>query len=445
MKSFDNPIRPTLYPLLSLALILLSGCSPKINCAGFSHSNSKPTMSAVEGTIRVSVDGSGSMKGFTIPNGSEFHTTLEEMDSILGVKGALGIMKSKTEIFRLGRTPDGKTSQIVMKSLLAARSARFFDGSNTSWPAVTSSIDQFATPSKSSIDILLSDLEPDDAAIKQLISSIKPKLTATNTKSSWWQSRNIQDVPTQLVLLGIKSQFDGGVFPSVAGQFQSFPYNGIRPFYLLILGETSKVEMIVSQVLNIPELSGKTQVTRFASNPNHGYTSFANNNATELNPPSCLMPVLTLSQGMSGKIRLDHADRWILAKAIPTCSNNNKSILFKNSVDLGFKLERTGRTPIFANSTQVSDFTISENGFGVNIKPMLQQNALNFIDISLDASEVDSVIWNDWSSISSNPVGSKTQRLMQLIRRLREETNNHALSGFGKAYSPMRLCSVIRS
>ena len=81
------------------------------------------------------------------------------------------------------------------------------------------------------MDVLISDLEPDDASIKQLLTEIKPKLTHDPIQNHGGRVERLH-VGNQLAIIGIRSEFDGGVFPT-AGSFPSFPYKGIRPFYIL--------------------------------------------------------------------------------------------------------------------------------------------------------------------------------------------------------------------
>jgi hypothetical protein len=439
-------IMPSRRKILSAAactaLVLVSGCASPKKCSGFYPSISATNI-ARNGTIRISIDGSDSMRGFAIPKDSEFRTTLTEMDLLLGDKGVL-MENSSPNIFRLGRLRDKKVSMIPIPSLRLARSADFYRDSTSKWPAVTSSIDQFATPSKESIDILVSDLEPDEASIKGLINSVTPKLISTQAKKTWFQFSRRQDIPTELVLVGIKSKFSDKVFPSAAGQLPPFPFKGKRPFYILILGDTTKVEIILSRLLKNLDFIPQIQITRFAANPDYGYTVFVDKKQTELKPESCLMSVFSHSRGPF-KIRLDHNERWILAKTRPNCKNTNVSVPFKITSSLGFKLNIPNIAQIFDDSVPVSNYSIKDVGFSVDANLNLQPSSLSYVNSWLVNSEVDSVIWRNWSSDSMVPDGTKTQQLMRLIRGFREMTDNYAQKNYNQKYSTLRLCGIVRS
>ena len=86
---------------------------------------------------------------------------------------------------------------------------------------VSSSISKFVSEDPGCPDVLISDLEPDDASIKQLLTAIKPKLTHDPNPKSWWPGRKAKHLGNQLAIIGIRSEFDGGVFPTVS-TFPSF-------------------------------------------------------------------------------------------------------------------------------------------------------------------------------------------------------------------------------
>ena len=137
------------------------------------------------------------------------------------------------------------------------------------------------------LDVLISDLEPDDASIKQLLTAIKPKLTHDPNPKSWWPGRKTKHLGNQLAVIGIRSEFDGGVFPTVAGTFPSFPYKGIRPFYILLLGPVDKSELVIERLGLLKLGPDQMQISRFAANPSYGKTMFANPSKTTVQPKDC--------------------------------------------------------------------------------------------------------------------------------------------------------------
>lgn len=425
---------------LTILPTILSSCGRVVEkCPGYNITDSANTISK-DGSIRVSIDASGSMKGFTVFSDLEYAAVMEEMNSLLSVQGALGMTKSKTELIRLGRKTNGNISMMKMSSLLAAKLPEFYVGNGSNWPAVSSSIDQFTTSESDSTDILVTDLEPDNASIEKLISSVKQKLI----------SGEHQHNPTELIMVGIKSRFSGGVFPSVANEFEPFYFNGVRPFYVLVLGETHKAEKIVSQLLRIPILKGKVQLTRFASNPNHGYTAFASTQDVLLEPANCLRGSFSVSQGFLGKVNFDHEDRWILARAARICKENRPySLTINKSSKIGFTLNQTTKSNIlesvFGKLSGVTSYGIRDDKYSLTLEPKLHTAALNQIHVTIENSELDPLIWRDWSSEGTASLGARTQRLTQLIRRIRDETDNYAISRHQQKYSPLRICGLIKS
>ena len=155
--------------LTVVGIAALAGCS-QIECYGF-YKNKDSRNALAKGTINVSIDGSGSMKGFASIGESHFHKVLEELDTAVGVSSALGFSSSTTSVKRIGREAgaSSKLSSVAASSILAARKPEFFDEQNGKWPRVSSSIEQFANKDLNSVDILISDLEPDNASIKQFL------------------------------------------------------------------------------------------------------------------------------------------------------------------------------------------------------------------------------------------------------------------------------------
>jgi hypothetical protein len=430
----------------TLGLLLIAGCAPPIACPGF---NSKaPSASAQsQGVINVAIDGSGSMKGFSAVSDSTFNKTLEELDTTLGISSALGFSSSSTKVSRIGKesTPSNKISIVPGLSILAARRPEFFEEKRGHWPKVSSSIDQFVSKEPSSIDILISDLEPDNASIKQFVSAIKPKLEFDGGIRGFlpWRKSNIQG--NELVIIGIRSQFSGGVFPTVQGNFKSFPYTGLRPFYVVALGPTAKVEKIVDRLARNKGLSRFLQVSRFSSNPNNGKTEFVNLAKTSITPASCLVPVFALSQGLSGKLRVANPNRWLLAMKQRGCTTQQVDIKFVSDPVIGFGTGAISDPTYFtSNNSAVSSISFSEAGATVSTRFLSLPGVINQLNIGADSAKIDEERWSNWNTSGTKLEGDKTQRLLALVQAIRGETDQYALQKFSSRYSPVRICAAVR-
>ena len=433
---------------VSAAALVLTGC-PETPCTGFAQTE-VDTQSPVNGTINVAIDGSGSMRGFSAVKDSTFHKTIEEIDTLLGVDSALGFAKSKTVVRRIGRegAPSMKMSSIPITSVLAARNPEFFEDKKGKWPKVSSTIEQFVDKDPGSVDILISDLEPDNASIKQLLSAIKPKLQYEGEKKGWALGRSSAYAGNQLALMGVQSRFDGGVFPAVQGSFQSFPYRGKRPFYVLAIGPSAKVEKIVERLVQDQKISPYLQVSRFASNPNNGTTAFINAAKTSLQPPNCLSPVFAISQGLSGKLRVQDPgspSRWMLAQRVRGCNAQPMEINFATTPVMGFGgTEINDPATLVASNADIQKGSITMNGMSGTARVPIFSGAISHVDISADASKLDQMVWADWSTSGTEMNGSKTQRLLALIKSIRGETDQYALAKFGQRYSPTRVCAAVK-
>jgi hypothetical protein len=447
INSFKSKVHGVLA--VSTAALVLAGCGGQIPCAGLVQTE-VDTQSPVNGTINVSIDGSGSMKGFSAVSDSTFHKTIEEIDTLLGVDSALGFTKSKTVVRRIGLegSPSMKMSNIPIASVLAARTPDFFEERKGSWPKVSSTIEQFVNKDPGSVDILISDLEPDNASIKQLLSAIKPKLQFRGEQRGWLTSRGSTYAGNQLALIGIQSQFDGGVFPAVQGSFQSFPYRGKRPFYILAIGPSSKVEKIVERLVQDQKIAPHLQVSRFASNPNNGTTAFINATKANLQPSNCFSPVFAISQGLSGKLKVQDPgspSRWMLAQKVRGCNAQQIEVSFATTQMMGFGgTEINDSSTLTVKNADIQKGSITMNGMSGTVQVPVLSGVISLLDISADASKLDQIRWADWNTSGTKMEGDKTQRLLALIKSIREETDQYALTKFGQRYSPARVCAAVK-
>lgn len=433
--------------LIILGIMVLTGCQSEIKCYGFNKEQDNSINSA-KGTINVSIDGSGSMKGFASVSESNFHKVLEELDTAVGVSSALGFTTSKTNVNRIGREAgsDSKLSSISVSSVLAARKPKFYDQEDGKWPRVSSAIEQFASKNPESVDILISDLEPDNASIKQFLSAIKPKLQVSSGSKSWLPWARVEEKANQLAVIGIRSQFSGGVFPAVQGNFKSFIYNGPRPFYVVLLGPTAKTEKIIERLVKNRRLTESIQVSRFAANPNSGQTSFVELTKTEFLPVNCMSPVFSLSQGLSGKLRVQNpSTRWVQALKDRRCKTQKLEMKFQSSPILGFGTSTfTGPDYIASDGPAAINGVISANGMVLKAEIPAVNKSIALLDISANASELDSSKWADWNTSGTTIDGARTQRLLALIKSIRTETDEYAVNAYGARYSPARICAAIK-
>ena len=394
------------------------------------------------------------MKGFASDSDSVFNQTIEKLDSILAINSALGIANSNTVIRRIGReaSPSNKIVIKPIPSLLAARRPDFYSEKKGEWANVSSSIDQFVSkaPATSSgegksgdnrsLDILISDLEPDDASIKQFISAVKPKLEANTDSDKMEKQWN------QLAIIGIRSWFTGDVYPTVQGDFEAFKYTGKRPFYIILLGPVEMTEQVITRLSQVDKISMNMQVSRFSSNPNFGKTVFVSIPESRLLPDNCINQVFALSDGIFTKLRVDNNNKWILGQMNRDCKANEIGVQLgtEGFSHFGINLDKIDYYQT-NNAIAITKVSHSASKLALDTRLKVIPSRINLITINADTAKLDEAMWETWSASGSEPDGSKTQRLLSLINSLRNETDQYALNNYESKYSPLRVCAIIKT
>lgn len=427
----------------------LAGCVSNSQVPCFGYSPEQPAkLSSANGNINISVDGSASMKGFAAASNSVFHRVIEELDPILSVSSALNMPRSKTTFSRIGReaAPSKKVAIDKLNSLLEARKTSLYEPPKDSkWKNVSSSIAEFAKRDPNSLDVLISDLEPDNASIQQLLTKIKPKLTYDPNRSKSWFASKTAYIGNELAVVGIKSEFDGTVFPTVQGTFSSFRYKGQRPFYVVLLGPADKVELVIKRLSLLNLNPSQWQASRFAANPSYGMTYFADPSKSSILTKNCFYPSASVSMGLAGKLRLESESKWIKLIKSKTCALNEYQIKFGFPTLIGFGPMSSADSDLFKTvSTQISSVHLSQKKSFLTLKEALPIGSLRVIDISAKADQIDPLRWMTWNMNPALPDGSKTQRLLRLISNIRSETDLHSKNAFGSLYSPIRVCAVVK-
>ena len=388
------------------------------------------------------------MKGFAAANNSVFHRVIEELDPILSISPALNMPQSKTIISRIGReaAPSNKIADDKLDSLLQARSISLYEPpKDSNLKNVSSFIAGFVKKDPYSLDVLVSDLEPDNASIQRLITNIKPKLSHNpNAAGSWFASKSTS-IGNELAVVGIKSEFDGTVFPTVEGTFQSFRYRGKRPFYILLLGPADKVELVIKRLSLLNLNSDQWQVSRFASNPSYGRTYFADPAKSSVLTKNCFYPAASLSMGLSGKLRFDDESKWIKLVRSKPCAANEYQIKFGFPSLIGYGSTSISDPDLLQSaSTQIIGANLSLRNSFLTVKEPLPIGSISITNVYAKADQIDPLRWKAWDMNPALPDGSKTQRLLRFISNIRSETDLHASKAYGSRYSPVRVCAAVK-
>jgi len=217
--------------------------------------------------VLVGVDASESMIGFVNQPGSRYSQAIASLHTLLQNKNV------PTSHWRVGGNESINQAQTISSGqFLAATKPEFYcsrDQASSDYPCVSSTLGQIyeleteatvrGTTSDEAKDdeerqtdnpprtlkILLTDLEPDDAAVGTVSGLISRELK--------------QNPGYKAVLLGVRSQFQGNVY-AAAANFSTFTYDTRgkdvdqtgRPFFILISGPQETVDELVKEFRRLP-------------------------------------------------------------------------------------------------------------------------------------------------------------------------------------------------
>lgn len=233
------------------------------------------SISEVENEINIFIDGSSSMQGYVFYNDSQYLNFLESLYK----STTFSNLNEKFNFFRLGKPTNLSNCSIANRklciqqivSIKSAKLKSFYFGKSNDYPPLTSSLHPAIEPTESSsntskvsqsssyhnkISIIISDLEPDDAAVEKMSAKFKPLYKRNNFSVS---------------VLAVRSHFNGPVFyikkdsQLSKSNFKNkktknfFSFNtksekkskGFRPFYIIIFGDKELSSSFFSRITSI--------------------------------------------------------------------------------------------------------------------------------------------------------------------------------------------------
>lgn len=413
--------RLTALPVLALAALLTacnSGIS-RLNCVDEPKNDSAEIWSKDSRPIKINigVDGSGSMLGFVSGNGTRFAQAIDTVSALIAAKG----LTNQTSFWRLGSNGTiQKPQKISETQFLDARSPQFFcTGAVSKYPCVTSTLSQLLEIPISSpqdrLDVLLTDLEPDSGAIATLAKRY---------------SQLIKSYPDyKIMLLGIKGQFNGTIYPAQNGAFKPFWYSSEalpidrkgRPFYVLLSGPTSAVDNFVEAFKKMP--MGVSQALRASifTTPGNKEDIITLDNTASWGWPTnraCLSEITAFDRKIPS-----NPSQWLLGSIESACLGK--------PFDLQLKSVTSNRLPTSVIPLTQIELSPQSGGYrllssevsngrlvvGLKINPKLLSST-EPIAIHVSNQTLNSALWSDWDSGISNPSGHTTQNLLLFINSL---------------------------
>lgn len=424
-------VQSLIKPFSVLSVVaLLAACNSglgKLNCIDEPKDSSSEIWSKNSRPIKINIgiDGSGSMLGYVAENGTRFAQAIDTVSALIAAQG----LTNQTSFWRLGSNPTiTKPQRISETQFLDARSPEFFcTATAAKYPCVTSTLGQLleipiAAP-QDRLDVLLTDLEPDSGAISILAKRY---------------SQLIKSYPGyKIVLLGVRSQFNGTIYPAQPRAFQPFPYSTTslpldlkgRPFYVLLSGPSTAVDAFAEAFKDMPMGVSKALKASIFTSSGNGEESILLDNSSTWDMPvnrACLSEISAFDRKVPS-----NPSQWLLGSVESACLGKPFDIQLKSSISnrlptSGIPLSKIG---LFPQATGYRLLSSSISGrrllVGLKINPKLLSST-DPISVQVSNQALNSALWSDWDSSVSNPSGHTTQNLMLFVNSLQAISSGSA-------------------
>ena len=423
--------------------------------------------------IDVYVDGSASMQGYVGQSTSIYAKLLPELED----QFRFSVQGANTKFYRLGKPVNTSISdcyaliasnnpcKVRIDDLSAAGDTEFYIGGSQKWPQLTSSI-ELAIPllpedsatleeyvKQSRLSLIITDLEPDDAAVDTLSLALKPYFYSNEDFA--------------VGILAVRSGFNGPVFyiksteqierkqleqlsTNEKSRFQ-YSTNGEgqeqgRPFYILMIGNRQHVENYIFSVAEqVRGLMAPVEGSIFTSSKVVSKYKFVTGT------PSSLEGVRKVESINDGKARLykeegvevfsaqkDSEKGSISYEALPVflddfyLSPSSEGLKAINSTVSTLNSDQMRSTePGFSEDVSFTDFSVS-NQKGGQSQPTFsfssnvlfddwEPKAIHLIEADLISSSLKEADWweqFDWSTANDFKDGSKTYNISRFLNQL---------------------------
>ena len=405
-----------------LLLLLLSGCERLVCVEQSAPPNQDEPFNKVQ--VELGVDGSGSMLGYVNEKGSRFAQTIDSLSTLLADKSV------PTRYWRIGKGDSVKAPQELSPTeFLKARGPDFYNAcepnaQNPAFPCVSSTLEQIyevekPNPKQETLRILLTDLEPDNAAVGQLAGKISNELK---------QSKDYK-----AILLGVRSEYNGPIFVAdtgkTAGKYDTTGKNldqAGRPFYVLMTGPRAAVDALVERFQKLPlDVNQAIRASSFAIAGRDTLVMDKSQLPAKLD--SCTQQTGAINRQKPSR---DQQEQWLLLEQ--NCETKPLKLTIPSQPSLSL---------VGSENLTPKAFTVSNNA--VQIHQVLSQNNQIALDLTLDGEkfvpkkgeeitlvlkkrDLDRATWQGWDTDVAEPDGAKTQNLNLFIGGLRDAVENVA-------------------
>jgi hypothetical protein len=406
-----------------LILLLLSGCGKGLDCVEQS-SSPKDADPFQKVQVELGVDGSGSMLGYVQEKGSRYAQAIDSLSTLLADKSV------PTRYWRIGKGSTVTAPQALSPTeFLKARDPEFYaacepNAQNQAFPCVSSTLEQIyevekQDPKQETLRILLTDLEPDNAAVGQLAGKISNELK--------------QNKDYKAILLGVRSEYNGPIFVAdtgkTAGKYDTMGKNldkTGRPFYVLMTGPRAAVDALVERFQKLPlDVNQALRASSFAIAGRDTLTLDKSQLPTKLD--SCTAQAGAINRQKPSR---NQQEQWLLLEQDCETKPVTMTIPSQPSISL-------------AGSENLTPEAFSVSNKAVTIKQIQTQNNQILLTLSLDGEkfvpkkgeeitlilkkrDLDRATWQGWDTDVAEPDGAKTQNLNLFIGGLRDAVENVA-------------------
>ncbi len=443
-----------LYLLALLAVLLpgLSSCENKSNASNNDKTSDSALLpcnikgdgekqeSPVTPKISLVIDSSKSMLGYVKPSNSKYSQTLDLLDAVLLAQ------QSKPDYFRL----EADLKPIQREGVVDAQKSGFYTA--TSSP-IAKALDAGSKTGKGE--------NADADRLVAIVTDLQPDRGDVNLIGKQILDRYLKKPGYAVAIWGIKSEFDGKVYPP--DNAASFEYNTKgkstdkgRPFYILIAGPQVTINNLVKQVKSKGGslFASDNEFTLLSSSYSIDKIAYAQ----ELKEAPTGFSTPTTLKAEDGKIIEDGGQPVRFLEL----SNRAEAQKIKFEFDNNLNSEAISNLKIdpviaiqvydpeqkkFIDSSDTtslkleSEVTKSSLTLGVNLNPEKLKSGTYYLNADLQVADSDvSKHWSQWNDLSGKD-GAKTQGLSNFMRSL--NTNISTLNQ-NKKPTVARLCLAIQ-
>ena len=412
--------------------------------------------------VNLYLDGTPSMEGFVANPNSQYIQWVSDLLDRFRTTQSIGFdgrphSLTNLQYFRLGTQNQSDHKRISDDEALRFQTPEFYNGKNRKFPLlnvseIDTAIAEPDTPNE--LTVIVTDLYQAEDNLARVTSQVKSYLTANNSSYG-------------LGVIGIKSEFQGTVYPEGLRSSGKFPYDSkevaSRPFYILFLGQIDEINFYFKELLKDKSLTEET-VRAVIFSPFRVYEKPASlepmkqedltklpievRKQQKLSVPGYSTKfgnvVVTISDPHVQALRIDSrssTDFKLTAKAtlapikyLPILKPSAfKATVISKIFDRKKKqFTETHQQPALAQALNFSGWEQLENTlqFSVQVQPQnIQGSGLYFFETQVvvspdrgeDALESQDW-WNDWSSNSNERRGDKTHNLKKFMDSLERIT-----------------------